>query len=244
MSLHRKSVSSGKRSKMQYLKCMLMSLLPVCFAFYGSAQTIEVIVEETVELKPVELTYIVKLDNPIGLWGDFDFEEEEEEKEINIDQINFDELGDILKKKGYSFEKIEHASQSILLDSDTEPAYKLIFKSTDEVKKLEAELAEYDDVEGFIEEARFEQVSDYYASIFPKMMENARKKAELIASSSQLTLGSILAVEELGGGGGEMSELIEWYGSFIKKMGVWKELGADNTVETAKIQLKVRFGLK
>ncbi|OFZ38141.1 MAG: hypothetical protein A3D92_00715 [Bacteroidetes bacterium RIFCSPHIGHO2_02_FULL_44_7] len=225
---------------------ILLSVL-LLFSMLSQAQTIEVIVEEMVSLKPVDYSYVVTFDSPDNdVWEGLDLDEEEEYNEeegedLTLDEPDLEEIEAVLEQQKFKFTRVE--GESSLFGNSSE-ALRVAVDSERELKRLETLLEAYDNISGFVESANFEPVSNHHAALYPKMLEAAKKEAGIIASSAQRSLGMILSVEELGKTEDPFSSLMGMYGNLFRKMGMNKELGLDATVRTVEVKLLVRFELK
>lgn len=225
-------------------------LLSLFFFFSAlvQAQTLEVIVEETVSLKPVNYSYVVTFESPADdLWDlsefeeEYDEEEEEEGEDLTLDEPDLEEIESILEKEKFTFERIEN---ELSLFGGSGEALRVKVPSEADLKRLETMFEAYEKISGFVESAEFEPVTNYHATMYPKMIEAAKKEAGILASSAQRTLGLILSVQEVGKADDALSSLMGMYGNLLRKMGMSKELGIDPAEQTVEMKLLVRFELK
>ncbi len=240
----RESRIFGEKKTMRYVYCLLLPLI-LAFSSTLNAQTVEVLVEEIVELKPVEITYIIRLSNPyedlLGTFGDL---EEEGDRDIKLDEPNMEDLERMLEKKKYTFEKIDYKGSSLLDLGSEGPALKVMLKSVEEMKTLESLFTDYENVESFMSDARYEPLSNYHDTVYPSLLKAAEEKATIIATASKKSLGSIVSVEEIGGSSGEMNDLFSMYSNMFRSVRMADKLGIDRTKEEKKVQLRVKFELK
>lgn len=228
---------------------ILLSTL-LLFSVLVQAQTIEVVVEETVSLKPIDYSYVVTFESPGGnIWDGLDYpeeeeyveEEEEEGEDLALDVPDLEEIESILEQQKFTFERIENESS---LFGNSGEALRVNVSSEKELKRLETLLESYENISGFVESANFEPVSNYHETLYPKMIAAAKKEAGILASSAERTLGMIVSVQELGKVEDVLASLMGMYGNLFRKMGMNKEFGIDATVRTVEMKLLVRFELK
>ncbi len=211
----------------------------LCFQGFSQSNTITVTVKEEVQLPVSEYIYTVSnnksgSNNPFGI--DFgDLEELEDEDETDMDDIipippkSIQEMAKELKSYGFKCEVKacgEYDVNPEQMDDETEAfdreEIEVRVGTLNDLNRLGKVVLKMDDAYGELTGVEFAELSSMNAEVFPKMMQQAKDKASMIAATANKKIGEVVTISEGNGGnalyGDEMMELMQPMLNIQKKM--------------------------
>lgn len=204
---------------------------------FGQNNTIEVKISESVEIPVSAYVYHVSnSDINSSSPFDFDFDLEDDEFEDVEEVFSMPKtISSMLEDlKGAKFNCITKSkgTYDVDPDDDLEDADKfdreiivVRVNSIEELNRLSKFVLQMDDAYGELANVEFEDISNSYGTIFPKMMQSAKDKAKILASAAGRKVGEVLQVSEGNGGlnlyGEEMGEYMEAMMEMSSKL--WKK---------------------
>jgi hypothetical protein len=253
------------------LKKIATSLLLIVLNLVAHAQlpasTIQVLIEENVELKVSEYVYRVSdtdisektvfdLDYGFGYDEDEDDEydynsEDEDEDDVLPDPLTLAEIKTKLEANKFVCTTVPNGNYNIDPDRSynieervNKSAIEVRVKSLDELKKLCLLVSKMEGAHGELVDIMYEDIATTYATLFPKMMQKATEKATIIASASGKKIGMLLQVTERQENaslyGDELSDYMEKMMEFSTKL--WQKNVP--TSKSEKVEFTYIFELK
>lgn len=222
---------------------------------FGFAQMIEVVVEETIDLKPEKFEYFITLEDPMrDLMMDFEgleelneegenegenevYEAEDEEDPLEKQMLD---LKMTLDQHKFKYEATEFAA-SFYGKSD---GLKVFANSQADMERLEKIVKSFENATGAIMYAEFEDKSMYFSVVYPKLIEKAKKEADIMAKAAGKSVGAVLAIEEVVEPDNIFDELMKNHELFASSRGILREMGVDPEKREAEFRFKIRFELK
>lgn len=225
-------------------------------AFYINAQTVEVIAEKRVQLKPVDFVYFIPVSNPFSdlemamedledleeMDEEEDEEGEEEEPEVGISQEEDSKMEDLMMTLEQQKFKAERSAGEQSIYGEIEAIRVFLTNETD-LEKLQKLLETFDISNGFVEEAHFEDKSVHFEVVYPELLEKAKKEAAILAKLSGKTLGAVLAIQEVQEQSDPFDSLMRNYMNNFRKTGLMRDMGFDPMVQEVEFRFMFRFAL-
>lgn len=168
---------------------------------FSQENYVEVIVEETVELKPVAYTYEIRIGRPIddlfeGLYNDDD--EYSDPDDLRLDEITVSEVTAILDKNKFTYTLSSDEDYSITEKEKKENIY-VNLSSLDELKRLRSVLKDVDGIYGDIKDVEYETIESHHKEVFDKLYKKAVEQAELLILGTNKKIGDVIRIEQISG---------------------------------------------
>ena len=171
-----------------------------CFSKTSVSQEqkfIEVSISDTTSLKPILFVYQIDIGSDKNNYLDMDSPNENSEAPSLATTLSLTELDAVLKREKFDFESASEKNYTLSEYKNNNPSYTVKLRSEDELKKLYSAVKSIKGITGKIKEIEYESYSMYETNSFKRIYTKAKAKANLIAVSSMVQLGDVLAVTEL-----------------------------------------------
>lgn len=177
------------------------------------ANSIQVEISETVNLKVTEYVYEIS-NEKLSSTSPFDFDfsdayddddEYDEDYENEITKpvpLTIPQISKALQGAKFQGTVVSKAKYDVKAGQDTDDAeydnevVQVRVSTLDELQRLSKFVFDLKVAYGELKEVNFEEITNQYAVLYPKMMEAARKKATLITSTSGKKVGGVIQISE------------------------------------------------
>lgn len=178
------------------------------------ANSIQVEISETVNLKVTEYVYEIsneKLSSTSPF--DFDFSDAYDDDDDEYDEdyeneitkpvpLTIPQISKALQGAKFQGTVVSKAKYDVKAGQDADEAkfdnqvIQVRVTSLDELKRLSKFVVDLKVAYGELTEVNFEEINNQYEVLYPKMMEAAKKKASLMASTSGKKVGNVIQIAE------------------------------------------------
>jgi hypothetical protein len=173
--------------------CLLVFLLAVANATLAQ-KYIQVNVTDSVILKPTSVTYRIAVGN-FPLERRAFYGEDNTRPSAEYLEERAKDLRKVLLKRNVVFRE-DARDQYTVGQGDANIAYLIDVKRIEDLEELVKELKSLKNIYGKISEVQYQEESQRDAALFRKILVNAKKQAELLATSAGVKLGTILEIDE------------------------------------------------
>lgn len=224
-----------------------MSALVICLMLTNvQAQTLEVIVEDKVELAATSFVYEIAIDGLSEmLWGLDSMDDEGEGMES--DAITIDELKEKLKREKFEFTITNENSFILGENADDLKALEVYLPSLAELKRFYESMKTIDGLNGFVKKTNYESIDTHSAEIYKRVATMAKKEATALAGAFGKQTGNMVSIKEVDNVvTNPLGSLMDNYMSLMKRTRVFGSAFGDDfqAVSTVTRKYIVSFELK
>lgn len=185
--------------------------LIIIFLFFAAANIlsqeqhyIQIIVSDTVILKPLQFTY--KISESSYTYNPIDTQIAE--------KVSLSEVNEKLEKENFT-ERVKFNDFSISGYSKTDGEILVTINSLAELQRLYILLKDINGIMGKISNIQYESPEVYTDRLFGKMFQKAKKQAEMMAGATGNQLGGVTNVSEVKG---QWDSIFDMYAQFEREM--------------------------
>jgi hypothetical protein len=187
------------------MKKTFLLLLFISTLGFSQEKFIEVLVKDTITLKPISFEYTVKSDIR------FDFEEMNRKNRTELIKESDKKVLNFLKNGNYKFEENQINSLFASLGGSQPKNYTVFIPDLKSKESFIEKIEKIDGLEYFLANTKYEQNELTEKRIYSKLLEKADKRAELLGKVKNLKIGEIIEISET-----KASETL--FSSFMEKL--------------------------
>ena len=209
-----------------------MFLLCSCIVYSQQGRSIEIIVSDSVNLKPIGYTYTITIGEKKDILN-FSFLDNNESGETGEKgetaepkKVTASDIESILKQNHFNYSLLKNLDYSIgktdqaksvkPQDNQQEgPTFIIKLKSKDEVLKLNGIFSATEGITGKISNVDYESSENYKKELFSKLFLKAKNEASMLAEASDGKIGKLISVTEVKEDWSFFKDLIDKFGSMI-----------------------------
>lgn len=187
------------------MKKTFLLLLFISTLGFSQEIFIEVLVKDTIVLKPISFEYTIKSD--IG----FDFEEMNRKNRTELIKETDKKVLDFLKNGNYKFEENQVNSLFASLGGSQPKSYTVFIPDLNAKEIFIKQIEKAGGLEYFLANTNYEQNELTEERIYSKLLNKADKRAKLLGKVKNLKIGEIIEISET-----KASETV--FSSFMEKL--------------------------
>jgi hypothetical protein len=182
------------------MKAIIQTLIIILASFSASAQQnfIELTVSETIQVNAIEFTYEVSVGGTSAydmMMDEYEHNYDEDEDEIEVIEPTIEEVAKSLLDAKFSVEP-SNVNLYTVSSNKKQSSLMVTVKNVDELKRLTETVKNIEGASGKIIDTKFEEASVYYSASYPRLMALAKKRADLLATTSGKKAGGVIQVSE------------------------------------------------
>ncbi|WP_111309166.1 hypothetical protein [Confluentibacter sediminis] len=172
------------------MKKPFLLLLFISTLGFSQEKFIEVLVKDTIVLKPISFEYTIKSD--IG----FDFEETNRKNRTDLIKESDKKVLDFLNNGNYKFEEIQMNTLLAGLMASQPKSYTVFIPDLNSKERFIESIEKTGGLEYFLTNTNYEQNELTEERIYLKLLEKADQRAQLLGKVKNLKIGDIIEISE------------------------------------------------
>jgi hypothetical protein len=173
---------------------------------------IEITVEDTVNLKPTKIKYLIT-----DSGTEYTYDDQKKEENKHADQTKLTQIEKILNNNKFSFTKYAETKNYKIGDTYSYDLYNLkggagLLVELNSIKELEnfyVLLKDQKGINGKILDVDFESKDNYIEPLFKRLFAKAQKEVQALGALTGLKIGKVLSISETGSD--DTYSIMDWY---------------------------------
>ncbi|MGX1927765.1 hypothetical protein [Flagellimonas sp. 2504JD4-2] len=187
------------------MKKLIFAFLLISSLGFSQEKSIEVLVKDTIMLKPLSFEYAISGDT------DFDFGQDNNKKRTETIKQSNKKVLEFLESTGLRFEENQFNVVYAALAGNVPKSYMVFVPSLEEKQEFLQNLELTEGIEYNLARTNYEQNESTEERIYKKLLEKADKRAELLERTKSLKIVDLIEISET-----KASETV--FSSFMEKL--------------------------
>lgn len=175
-----------------YLALILSLILCGIYNISAQEKFIEVMVKDTISLKPISYEYQVSS----GLKFEYDYDNPNSKKEFSEKIRQSEEkIVSLLEKWGYQFRLSGNPEANVTIDPTDKRNYMVRIKDSVQKEEFKTRMKK-EDINFYMTDITYEDKEPKIKEMYAKLIKKSKEKVELIAELSHMKVGEIVQISE------------------------------------------------